>query len=197
MVMKKIFLLLLFALGINASLLAQGQTTFTYSIGFGTGDLGDFIGQPSFRGFTLDYRHMVQPNIAVGFDLGWNVFYEEKGSQTYNVDNQSLTGKQYRYSNNFPMLATGTYFLKPEETLNPYAGLGLGTMFTRRNTDMNLYTLEQEAWSFALQPEIGFQYEVAPQMALTAALKYYVGFKAGDLDSDQSYLALNLGFTFK
>ncbi len=171
MVMKKIFLLLLFALAINASVLAQNQTTFTYSIGFGMGDLGDYIGSPSFRGFTIDYRRLVQPNVAIGFDLGWNVFYEAKSAQTYVVDNQSLTGKQYRYSNNFPMLATATYFLSPEETLNPYAGLGLGTMFTRRNTDMNLYTLEQEAWSFALQPEIGFQYEVAPQMALTAALK--------------------------
>jgi outer membrane protein len=177
---------------------AQSNVAITYSIGFGTGDLGDFVSAPSFRGVTFDFRKMVQPNIGVGLTFGWNVFYDELASDTYTLGNASLTGKQYRYSNNFPMLATGTYFLKPDETVNPFVGMGIGTIYTLRNTDMNLYTLEQEAWNFALVPEVGIQYALQNGACLHTSLKYNYGFKAGnELDAAQSYLSLNIGFAFK
>ncbi len=175
---------------------AQTQTAVTYSVGFGMGDLGDFVNKPSFRGIGIDYRKLVQPNIGVGFTLGWNVFYEEKAYATYTLDNQALSGKQYRYSNQFPVLLSGTYFLKPGESLNPYVGLGAGTMYSLRNTDMNLYTVEEDAWHFSMVPEIGVQYSVDDATALLIGLKYVNGFKAGDFDKAQSFLSLNVGFVF-
>ncbi|MBL7845669.1 MAG: outer membrane beta-barrel protein [Cyclobacteriaceae bacterium] len=196
--MKKIFLLTLFSAFTLGAVLAQSNTIISYSVGFGTGDLGEFIGKPSFRGMSFDYRKMVNPNVGVGVNFSWNTFYEEKDRATYTQDNISLTGKQYRYSNNFPMLATAAYFLKPEESMNPFVGLGIGTMYTLRNTDMNLYTLEQDAWNFLLQPEVGLQFEIDPSTALHVSLKYNVGFKAGnELTNAQSYLALNVGFALK
>ncbi|MDL5048721.1 OmpW family outer membrane protein [Oscillatoria amoena NRMC-F 0135] len=195
--MKKTFAITLFSLLLVGAVNAQTYFTSSYSIGMPAGDLSDFISQASFRGFSLDYRKLVQPNIGVGFNIAWNVFYEEMSRATYTLDNQSLTGKQYRYSNHFPMLVSTNYYLKPGETLNPFVGLGIGTVYTRRNTDMNLYTLEQEAWNFALQPEVGFHYTVNDATALTFMLKYYNGFKASsELTSAQSYLAICVGFTF-
>jgi hypothetical protein len=196
--MKKIFLT--FALGLMAvgALKAQGNVTaFTYSIGFGTGDLSDFISKPSFRGVNLDYRKLVQPNIGVGFSVGWNVFYEEMDKGSYTAGTETLTGKQYRYSNHVPMLASGTYYLKPGETFNPFVGLGIGTMYTRRNTDMNLYTVEQEAWNFLLQPEVGFLYQMNPGASAIVSAKFNQGFKAGqELTEAQSFFTLNIGFAF-
>jgi len=195
--MKKIYLGIIFSLIYTSSLLAQSNTTFTYSIGFGTGDLGEFVQAASFRGVSVDFRKMVQDNIGIGFGLGWNTFYEELASDTYTQGNSSLTGKQYRYSNNIPITLSTAYFLKPGETVNPFFGLGIGTMYTLRNTDMNLYTLEQEAWNFLLQPEIGIQYMVNDITALTISGKFNYGFKAGsELDAAQSYFALNVGFAF-
>lgn len=195
--MKKIVLLVSFCLISVGALFAQSNTTFTYSMGFGTGDLGDFIQQPSFRGVNLDFRKMVQPNVGVGFSIGWNVFYEEKADDTYSLGNSTLSGKQYRYSNHIPMMVNGAYFLKPGETLNPFVSLGIGTMYTRRNTDMNLYTVEQEAWNFLLQPEFGVQYLVNDATAITVSGKFNYGFKAGsELDAAQSFFALNVGFSF-
>jgi outer membrane protein W len=196
--MKKIFLLTVFSFFLAGAVWAQSNTVISYSVGIPTGDLGDFIGKTSWRGMSFDYRKMVNPNVGVGVNFSWNTFYEEMDRATYTQDNVSLTGKQYRYSNNFPMLATAAYFLKPEEDLNPFFGLGLGTMYTLRNTDMNLYTLEREAWNFLLQPEIGFQYGVDPATALQLSLKYNYGFAAGnELKNPQSYIAFNIGIVFR
>lgn len=195
--MKRLILTLTIA--VAAVTFSKAQNSYVdvaYSIGFGTGDMGDFIKKASFRGISFDYRYAVQPNIAIGFNLGWNTFYEEKGSDSYTVDNATLTGKQYRYINSVPMLATGTYLFSPDEFLCPYAAIGIGTMYARRNTDMNLYTLEQEGWPFVIQPEVGLRIQAADAVGVLVNLKYLNGFKAGDFDSAQSYFTLNVGFAF-
>jgi outer membrane protein len=165
-------------------------------MGFGTGDLGDFISNGSFRGFLFEYRYRVTPNVAAGIDLSWNVFYERMDYSTYSIDTRSLSGVQYRYSNEFPMLISFDYFFKPDSDFNPYAGLGIGTIYSLRNTDMGLYTLEEDAWHFALKPEAGFIYSFSPYIGFKLGAKYYHGFKAGDLES-QSYISISSGLAFK
>jgi opacity protein-like surface antigen len=192
--MKKILIIILFA--VSTSAYAQSITALQYSMGFGTGDLGDFVSKPSFRGFAIDFRKLVQPNIGVGFEVGWNVFYEEKSSDVYTTGNLSYSGKQWRYNNQFPLLGAADYYLKPGESINPFVGLGLGTMYSLRNTDMGQYTLEEDAWHFVLRPEVGVLFEANPNMSLAITGKYFYGFEAGDLDA-QSYFALNVGFVFK
>lgn len=195
-IMKKIILILSFCFISVGALVAQSSTTLSYSIGFPVGDLSDFIQQPSWRGITLDYRKMVNPNIGVGFSAGWNVFFEEMDRDTYTIDNQSLTGKQFRHSNHIPLYINPTYYLKPGESMNPFFSLGIGTIYTLRNTDMNLYTLEQEAWGFALAPEVGLQYSIDDATALTVSGRFNYGFQAGEINSAQSFFTLNLGFSF-
>ena len=196
--MKKIlFIISLCFITVGASF-AQSSTTISYSVGFPVGDLSDYITNVSWRGVTLDFRKMINPNIGVGFSTGWNVFYENMGRNTYTIDNQSLTGKQYRYSNHFPMYINPTYYLRPDDTVNPFFSLGIGTIYTLRNTDMNLYTWEQEAWGFALAPEIGMQYSMGEGVgaAFTVSGKFNHAFKGGDINSSQSFFTLNVGFTF-
>lgn len=195
--MKRLIYTILFAVAaITVSNAQNSYVDVAYSMGFATGDMGDFIKKASFRGISFDYRYAFQPNMALGFNLGWNTFYEEKGTDTYTVDNASLTGKQYRYVNTVPMLATFTYLLSPDEFLCPYAALGIGTMYARRNTDMNLYTIEQEGWPFVLQPEVGVRLQAADNVGILVNVKYLNGFKAGEFDDAQSYFTLNVGFAF-
>lgn len=196
--MKKIlFIISLCFITIGASY-AQSSTTISYSVGIPVGDLSDYISNASWRGVTLDFRKMINPNIGVGFSTGWNVFYENMGRGTYTVDNQSLTGKQYRYSNHFPIYINPTYYLKPDATVNPFFSLGIGTIYTLRNTDMNLYTWEQESWGFALAPEFGVQYSLGEGTgaAFTVSGKFNHAFKAGDINTSQSFFTLNVGFSF-
>ncbi len=176
---------------------AQSTTTLTYSVGFPTGNLKEFIGKTSFRGINFDYQKMVQDNIGVGVSVGWNVFYQEMGNGTYTVDNVSLSGKQWRYSNHIPIMMSSTFQLKPGDSMNPYVGLGAGVTYTLRNTDMNLYTIEQDAWNFTLQPALGVLIEASDVTRVNVSARYNYGFKAGnELKSAQSYFSLNLGFTF-
>ena len=196
--MKKIILTVCaFSLCTVGILNAQSLTSINYSIAIPTGDISDFIGKASFRGINFDYQKLVQPNIGVGVSFGLNVFYEEQAYSTYTVDNASLSGKQWRYSNHVPLYISANYFLKPGEQVNPFVGLGVGTIYSRRNTDMNLYTIEQEAWNFGLQPCVGVLFRGSDQNAVHVSARYNYGFKAGnELLDAQSYISLNLGISF-
>lgn len=192
--MKKLIILLLVAVSTPA--FSQGLTSASYSVGFGTGDLADHTGRASFRGFTVDFRKLVQPNVAVGIELGWNVFYDEKPDDVYRIGNVSYSGRQYRYNNQFPMLVRADYYLKPGEKVNPYVGFGLGTMFSMKTTDMGQFRFEEDAWQFAIKPEVGVEIELNPAANAFIGVKYYSGFQGGDLPG-QGYFALNLGMVFK
>ncbi len=186
------FLVMILATEANS----QSITTVSYSMGLGAGDLGDYASTFSGRGVALDYRKMVQPNVGVGFYAGWNVFYDERPFDTYTVDNQSISGKQYRYVNSVPLMVATDYFLKPGEDLNPFIGLGVGTLYNERATDMGVFRLTEEAWSFAFAPQVGFMYSLNRYAGLSFAVKYNVGLSAGDFDSTQSYLSFNIGYVF-
>jgi len=192
--MKK--LLVIFFLAGGAPAFSQVITTLEYSMGFATGDLADFIGAPSFRGFTTTFKKLVQPNVAAGVEFGWNVFYDAKGTDVYHQGNFAYSGKQYRYNNQFPMLIRGDYYLKPGEQINPYVGLGLGTMYTLRNTDMGQYRIEEDAWHFLVKPEVGVEFDVNPGFAFSLSGRYYGGFAAGGMAA-QGYFAINVGAVFK
>jgi hypothetical protein len=193
--MKKILILFAF---IVLSISAFSQSTlfsFQYSMGFGAGNMHDFIKPASFRGFTIDYRNLVTENIGLGFDMGWNVFYDEMPDANYEYQNVTYTGKQWRYSNEFPILGAMDYYFTKSGDIFPYAGLGVGTMYSLQNTDMGTYTFENDAWHFALRPEIGVILDMGGGSGFNIVTKYYHGFKAGDLPS-QGYFTINVGFVF-
>ncbi len=190
--MKKILFIIILAFSVSSAFAQSNLTAIQYSMGFGTGDLGDYIGQPSFRGFNIDYRRMVQPNVGVGFDLGWNVFYDERPDDTYEIGNLAYSGKQYRYNNQFPILLAADYYFQPGESVNPFVGFGTGIMFSNRETDMGVYAFERDAVNFTIRPEVGILYEMNPDVSFKVSGKYYYGFEAGDLPA-QGYFTLNLG----
>lgn len=179
----------------SGSSIYRGYTTVSYSVGFATGDLGEYISQPSWRGMTIEFGKFLTPEISVGLEASWNTFYQEMDYATYTRGTESLSGKQYRYNYQFPILASFNYTLSGDEVLRPFASLGMGTMYSQRNTDMGQWRIREEAWHFALRPEIGILYEVADGTHIKLSGKYNTGFSAGDLDT-QSYFALNVGIVF-
>jgi hypothetical protein len=193
--MKKIFILIIFSVFSIAAISQSSLTALQYSMGFGAGNMHDYIKPASFRGFTIDYRGLVTPNVGIGVDIGWNVFYDEIPDDVYDYRNLTYSGKQWRYSNHFPMLAAVDYYTQPGGGISAFGGLGIGTMYTLQNTDMGTYTFEKDAWHFALRPELGILMEMAPGVGFTLCSKYYYGFKAGDLPA-QGYFTINVGFVF-
>lgn len=166
-----------------------------YVVGFPTGDLGDFIGKTSFRGAVIEYQKYIKNKLSIGGETGWSAFYKRMDDDTYSQENVSVSGIQYRYSSQVPILISAEYNFRPEETLKPYANLGLGTIYSRRDTDMGLWNLREVAWHFALKPEVGIMYEISLNSSFNLSAKYYTGFASGDLEA-QSYFALGAGFVF-
>ncbi len=193
--MKKILFVAVFSMLAVTAFSQTSLTSIQYSVGFGTGDMNKYISAVSWRGFTFEYRNMVNSNVGVGLEMGWNVFYQEMPDDVYENGRITYAGKQWRYSNHWPVLAAADYFMEMDGRITPYAGLGIGTMYSLQNTDMGMYTFEKDAWHFALRPELGLMIEPSPGVAVNLVGKYYYGLKAGDLPA-QGYFTINFGFVF-
>ena len=196
--MKKILVLMIFcSLFITTKSYAQQESYMSLqdSVSFGSGDLGDYISAASWRGALLEYRGAVRGNLMVGVDLGWNVFYEKKDYDTYSIGTESLSGVQYRYQNAVPILVSADYLIFSDKPLKPYVGLGIGTLFSERVTDMGMYRWTQNPWQFAMKGELGLLYELSYNSSVKFAAKYYNGFKTNTLDN-QGYFSLSLGMAW-
>jgi hypothetical protein len=196
--MKKIYLILMLILVSSSYRIIAQQNLFSiqYSVGFATGDFNKFISTPSWRGATVSFHNMVLPNLGIGTEIGWNTFYKETDYDTYTQGTVSLSGKQYRYCTSVPMLASFNYYIKPDELVNPYIGLGIGTEYTGNNLDMGLYTLEENAWHFALRPELGVIFSPSGDVGIIFSVKYYNAFKTKDIGT-RNYFSTNLGLVWQ
>jgi len=194
--MKKIFLAIILTAIIGVSQIKAQESLFAleYSVGFGTGDAKDFVGKASWRGIAFEYRYFVQPSIGIGFETGYNLFYEKQPYATYTKGTASVSGIQYRYMHVVPVLATLDYHLKPDTSTDPFIGLGIGTLYANRNIDMGMFSMQEDAWQFALRPEIGTTISTYNADFIVAA-KYMMGFKTNDFDAT-NYFTINLGIVF-
>ncbi|MEX1132532.1 MAG: hypothetical protein WEC15_04840 [Flavobacteriales bacterium] len=194
--MLRYFLPLALLVAVPSLSKAQNLTIVEYSVAIPVGDLNSFIDEPSFRGVNLGYRHMIDGTRAVGIDMGWQTFFEKKDRATYTVDNEAITGEQYRYTNAFTASVQLDHIFREGEDIRPYIGIGLGTIYARRTLDMGLYSLEKDPWQFLLQPEAGVSFYLANGNALLLSANYYAGFKSKDL-AGQSYVAISIGYAFE
>jgi outer membrane protein W len=196
--MKKIIILAICFTLLTATRVYSQQESYlsiNYAVSFAVGDMGDYISAVSWRGAQIEYRAAIKDNLLAGVDLGWNVFYQKKDYDTYTVGTESLSGVQFRYQNEVPILASFDYLISSDKSLKPYVGLGIGTIYSERNTQMNLYYLEENSWQFAMKGELGLLYELSYHTSLKVAAKYYNGFKTGTLNN-QGYFSISAGMAF-
>ena len=168
---------------------------FQYTMGFSAGDFNDFISKGSFRGGTFEYHHLFTDNIGVGFEIGWNAWYEEKSYDTYTNGTESISGKQFRYCSTVPMLASANYYILPGEQFIPYAGIGIGTEFSSSELDMGTWAFTSDTWHFALKPEIGAIFKAPGGLGIIVSGKYYHAFETEETKT-RSYIAANIGFAW-
>jgi opacity protein-like surface antigen len=193
--MKKILFLSILAASLSTAAVAQSSFSIQYSLGFG-GSINDYITSTSVRGATFEYKIYPSPNVSVGIDAGWNHFYERRAYDTYTTGTRSLSGVQFRYANAVPIFLTTSYYLKPGEKINPFIGVGVGTVFMSRYVDMGQFRVTEEEWHFALKPEAGVLVNLNPDMDLILGFRYNNAFATSDTDAI-SYMMFNVGFVWK
>lgn len=190
---KHIIISLMFLLPTLA--FAQDGYTYqglTYSMAVPMAGTEDYINAGSYRGVNYEGLHELSPKFAIGWLFGWNVFHTELRNETYTQDNLTITGNQFRYQNEFPMLVRGFYLFGQPAGIRPYLGAGIGVIYNVRRTDIGLYSLKTDAWHFSMSPELGILIPFRGSY-LTTSIRYNYGVKARDLDA-QSYISFNLGF---
>lgn len=193
--MKKIILLVLIAGVFITTANAQSSFSIQYSMGFG-GTINNYITTTSWRGVTLEYKLYPQPNISIGIDAGWNHYYERRAFDTYTSGTSSYSGVQFRYANAVPIYITTNYYLSPGEKINPFIGVGIGTIYMDRYTDMGIFLVTDDNWHFALKPEAGVRVNLAMDMDMILALRYNNAFGTSDADQ-QNFMTFNVGFVWK
>lgn len=194
--MKRILFIIAFVVAGFSTLAQDSFSSLHYDISVPLSNTQDYIGQGSWRGVGFDYRNKVMGNLAVGFSLGWHVFYEQKDFDTYTEGNLSLSGVQFRYINSFPMHANATYYLGTEDAnFQPYVGVGIGTTSFNMRTEMGLFQSNTNSWNFSMQPEAGFLYRINYNVAVLAGAKYHTIFKNSKVDA-QGYLTFNVGLAW-
>ena len=195
--MKKSIILIALLVMVFAGV-AQAQTSLfsiNYSISIPTGNTAEYIDQVSGRGLKLEYQRFLIKNIALGGEVGIYTLYKKELNKVYTEGSASLSGVQYRYQNNYPILLTGTYYANETGTVRPYAGLGVGTIAHDRRIDMGIFTSEETHWQFALRPELGVMIRPAQYVGFKVGAKYYQSFSSSSL-AGQSTIGIDFGIIF-
>ncbi|PLX11739.1 MAG: hypothetical protein C0598_07510 [Marinilabiliales bacterium] len=173
-----------------------GVWNFDWNIGFGLGETGEFISNPSGRGFSIDGRGFVTDNITVGGIVGWNTFYQNEGFVTEDYESGvTVNGYKRKYINVLPIMVNTHYYLA-QTTVMPYIGFGVGATYAERRDYMGIYYVEESAWHFSVAPELGIVYPFgSSNTGINANVKYNYAAKTKDTKA-VSFLSVNIGISY-
>ncbi len=197
--MKKITAILtlaIIALTVQTSI-AQNKSYFAfyYSTGLGLADQSDYVSKFSWQGWGMEGRSFVQDDISIGGLWGIQTFYEALEGQVATEGTIAVKGNQYRYINSMPFMFTiHKYFGEPEARI--FVGTGIGTYKTNAETQIGLWAVSDDAWSFGVMPELGVSKEFNPDFLGYLSVRYNRAIRGNDLP-DWQYMTFNLGFAFQ
>ena len=173
-----------------------GIWNFDWNIGFATGETSELVSATSFRGFSIDGRGFVLDKLTVGGIVGWNTFYESKGYQTVDVGNNGVVyGYKRNTINTIPIMINTHYYFAITNVL-PYAGIGIGTMYVESRDAMGIYYVKDDAWHFAIAPEVGVVVPLgAGNTGVNFNAKYNMAAKTKDSPA-YGFVTLNIGISY-
>lgn len=202
--MRKIIILTIILFGFIQNSQAQSNLwTVNWDISSAIGSTGDFIDKTGFGGFSIDGRHFIENNISIGGSFSWHVFHEIYGNlppiEIEVVDGVGghISGTQYRYANVLPLLVIGHLYVDTGESIKPYVGLGVGTVYMEERVEIGFVALQDNSWGLGIQPSIGaFIPFGVSSSGVNLAIKYTYGTNSGNIIDSVSLLTFSIGFGF-
>lgn len=194
--MKKYILITTLAIaGVNAIAQEQGSSllSFNYHMAVPSSDFKDFLDEPSFRGFSADYRYYAVDKFAVGIHSGYQVFHHKYPRETYYFENGAATLVHWRYAHVVPILAVAHYdFFGEDSKLKLSGGLGLGPYYVREEVWIGMYTLTFDQWGFGLAPELMLRYMFNDRFGMLFSPRYEVVFggEQANFDDEKNNLGV-------
>ena len=167
-------------------------------MGFATGDLHDFVSEPSYRGFDLTFLWPVYRSLYIGPSLATNHFYEEKPRETYERGTSAVTAKLYRYTDYWnTSLVTRYYFREPTSFIRPYGSLRLGVAALSTTTFAADFTDQDNPVGFSLSPEVGALLRISKPVSLSVAYTYNFSTASIERFDKLSFGALQFGLSIE
>jgi len=178
----------------------SSYTTLSYSPSLALGESADFVEGMQWRGINFSYHYFVSDEASIGFTSGWNVFRTETdGNVTRTLEQGNnivtLTGKQFRYVNTVPILASARYHWGDKNGLRVFGGLSAGLYYVDRRVEMGLFASDNETGQFGIAPTAGILFPSYGNAGFHIECQYNNAFESRNGDSF-SYLDFNVGFSW-
>lgn len=174
--------------------------SLTYSPTLPVGDVTNFTDGFSWRGVGVDARFLLNDNVSVGLNTGWNIFREESDGVVSEViegeqNTATISGKRFRFTNAVPVLLTTHFHWGEEDEIRPYIGAGAGLYYIHQRVEMGLYSADVDNTRFGVSPSVGVMLPVFYSASLNLGVQYHQAFAIQDYNS-VGYFAFNVGLTW-
>jgi hypothetical protein len=152
----------------------RGVVSVAWEMAVPVYDMREFHKNVSFRGIATDIHYFVHEMISVGGNISIQRFNDTLEDRTFEIDFGAVTGTLYEYTDVWQFRALGRFYPVGRGQFSPYAGVALGYAWLDRTTLITDFAAQDTNSAFALTPELGVLWQLAPTSPanLTASVRY-------------------------
>jgi len=172
-----------------------GLGAVTWQISGGLGDTADFIDDVSLLGFGLEGRSYLAKHWTVGLEFDWQV-WDQQVTEPIEIEGGTISGKQFRYINAFPILATFHLYAGDIHDFRMYLGAGVGAYYVMRRLQIGMANIEDNDWHFGGGPEFGFIIPMGESSLIAAGRLNYAVRNFDDTDDASIWWTAKLGIAY-
>lgn len=191
---------LLVTLCATVSFAQKGETKINikYSVAAPLGSFRDAASNTSGRGFQAEILHGINDKVSVGFATGYQDFYDKKDRALYKLEDGSDISAVLSHSvQTVPLLASARYNFRPGQSIQPYAGLGVGGNLISYQQPYGQFGETQTKFGFAARPELGLYipFSKTGQSGLVLGSSYSIMPYKNDEVNNLNHISFNLGLS--
>jgi hypothetical protein len=172
--------------------------SLSYIVSFPTASTADFLSNAvSYRGLGVEWDAPIHSTpLYWGLSLRWLYFRHNEDQESVTSGNTTVTGRIYRSVDSFPIALHLKYpiLAAADSRILPFIGLGIGTIYGRKELDVGAYSQNQYGWQFLMAPEVGAQINLSKHNEVDGFfnVRYDAGF-GSDAIGAISNLSLAIG----
>ncbi len=139
----------------NAQIIKGGYFNVDWQFNAPVGN--EYANVASGWGMNFEGGYYIIPKMSLGLFVSYQTNNKYIGEQMLRLsDTESLYTDQQHSIYQVPFGITSRWRFIEDRMFEPYIGVKLGAMYTRMESDTQVYTYYQDRWGFNVQPEIGF-----------------------------------------
>ena len=139
----------------NAQIIKGGYLNIDWQFNAPVGN--EYANVASGWGMNFEGGYYIIPKMSLGLFVSYHTNNKYIGEQVLRLsDTESLYTDQQHSIYQVPFGITSRWRFIEDRMFEPYIGVKLGAIYTRMESDTQVYTYYQDRWGFNVQPEIGF-----------------------------------------